>query len=235
MIRLNLISKHCPQCKKDRPLGWFAGKVGMHAAYRITCKLCRQYQRDWYKEAGGYAYQKPKRNRVINRPVAEGHKVCCRCFNSKPEAEFIAANSRVSPRCNECRDYNARWRWKRRRKLSPEDLKKQQLAELTRSRSYRIKILEAYGNKCACCGETTPEFLALDHVNNDGAAERKKTALAGSTFYCYVLRQGCPPTYRLLCHNCNSSRGYYGYCPHERIAHPVDSMLTRLPITGTVN
>lgn len=235
MIRLNLISKHCPQCKKDRPLGWFDGKVGMHKASRITCKVCRQYQRDWYKQAGGYAYQKANRIKVRNRVATAGHKICGRCLNEKTESDFITTKGKISPRCEECRDYNARWRWMKRRTLSPEALKKEQLSALTRSRGYRTSILAAYGNKCACCGETTPEFLALDHINNDGAEDRKKVGLAGGAFYSHVLKLGCPPTFRLLCHNCNSSRGYYGYCPHERIAHPVDSLLTRLPLTGTVN
>jgi hypothetical protein len=28
------------------------------------------------------------------------------------------------------------------------------------------------GNKCACCGETNPVFLSLDHINNDGYIDR---------------------------------------------------------------
>lgn len=74
-----------------------------------------------------------------------------------------------------------------------------------------------YGNKCACpgCLVTSYEFLAFDHVNNDGATHRKElgdpTRLAH-----WVIINGFPSTIRLLCHNCNSARGIYGYCPHER-------------------
>jgi hypothetical protein len=66
----------------------------------------------------------------------------------------------------------------------------------------RRKILEGYGMKCDCCGETTPKFLALDHVDGGRTAERRNLGLSTST-----------KKYRLLCHNC--ARGWYGKCLHE--------------------
>ena len=77
----------------------------------------------------------------------------------------------------------------------------------------RNKVLDAYGNRCACCGETKREFLAIDHVNNDGSGERKKVK---NKMVQYIIQQGYPKDkYRVLCHNCNSSIGFYGYCPHK--------------------
>jgi hypothetical protein len=86
----------------------------------------------------------------------------------------------------------------------------------------RQAILEAYGRKCACCGETEEEFLQLDHIENDGAAERKR--LRGSNghydptaVYRLLKRTGFPKDrYRLLCANCNWARRRTGLCPHER-------------------
>jgi hypothetical protein len=34
--------------------------------------------------------------------------------------------------------------------------------------------------------------------------------------YVWLRDNGWPEGYRVLCHNCNSARGLYGYCPHER-------------------
>ncbi len=81
----------------------------------------------------------------------------------------------------------------------------------------REKVIAAYGSACACCGETRVQFLALDHVNGDGSIERRtlKTT-TGTHIYLHAIRLGYPDTYRILCHNCNSSFGYYGFCPHER-------------------
>jgi hypothetical protein len=39
---------------------------------------------------------------------------------------------------------------------------------------------------------------------------------AGRAFFAWLKRQGWPEGFQVLCHNCNSSKGYYGYCPHEK-------------------
>lgn len=88
-------------------------------------------------------------------------------------------------------------------------------------RTLKQSVIDAYGGKCACCGINTHEFLTIDHVNGDGAAHRKENGISsGRSFKLYRLltNQGFPPGFRVLCFNCNSSRGFYGYCPH----HPED-------------
>ncbi len=39
---------------------------------------------------------------------------------------------------------------------------------LTYRRNLRAKVLSHYGGKCSCCGESTPEFLAIDHTEGGG-------------------------------------------------------------------
>ncbi len=98
-------------------------------------------------------------------------------------------------------------------------------------KAQRIRILqemvEAYGGRCVCCGESRVLFLTIDHVNNDGAAERKgmgdgptpnnKKGRAGINFYRYLKKMGYPQDkYRLLCFNCNCGRARNdGFCPHQ--------------------
>lgn len=50
-----------------------------------------------------------------------------------------------------------------------------------RRRRLRAEVIAAYGGRCACCGEATPEFLSIDHVNNDGAQHRREINGGGST------------------------------------------------------
>ena len=70
---------------------------------------------------------------------------------------------------------------------------------------------------CACCDETIIEFLALDHINNDGAKDRAK-GLSGKNIYSYVKKRNYPKGFRVLCHNCNQAKGHSkdNICPHKR-------------------
>lgn len=110
--------------------------------------------------------------------------------------------------------YRRRRYWKHRDKAllqSKEYWKKQ-----------RLIVLEHYGGsppKCDCCGEKTYEFLALDHVNGKGRKDRLMASkgYGGSQhLHRQLIKSGFPKGFRVLCHNCNCSRGYYGFCPHER-------------------
>jgi hypothetical protein len=58
------------------------------------------------------------------------------------------------------------------------------------------------------------EFLAIDHRNGGGHRERRR--LSALSLWIKLLKLGTPQSeYRVLCHNCNSAIGFYGYCPHQ--------------------
>lgn len=84
-------------------------------------------------------------------------------------------------------------------------------------RRVRMEVLQAYGGAspaCVCCGESQPVFLALDHV--DGGGHKQRTEMGGGGFYSWLRRQGYPPGFRILCHNCNFGRQLNGgVCPHQ--------------------
>lgn len=89
---------------------------------------------------------------------------------------------------------------------------------------YRQKVVDevyrAYGDKCACCGETRRAFLTIDHVNNDGAEHRRQVRSAD--IYTWLRKRGFPQeNFVMLCLNCNMGKHRNkGICPHaeERIA-----------------
>lgn len=83
----------------------------------------------------------------------------------------------------------------------------------------KAEVIAAYGGCCACCGETEPDFLTLDHVDGVVPPEHRYadgSRINGPALYGRVKREGFPPAYRVLCWNCNAARGLYGLCPHER-------------------
>ena len=80
-------------------------------------------------------------------------------------------------------------------------------------RVQRLAVITYYGGHCACCGETRLEFLGIDHLNGNGSAHRKQIH---GHIYRWLKQNNYPKEFRVLCHNCNMARGFYGYCPHER-------------------
>jgi hypothetical protein len=78
------------------------------------------------------------------------------------------------------------------------------------------QVLEAYGQRCACCGETMVEFLTVDHV--DGGGQKHRASLGGTmaALLRWIIKHGFPRSIRILCMNCNLSYGLYGYCPHQK-------------------
>lgn len=82
------------------------------------------------------------------------------------------------------------------------------------NRKRRREVIDAYGGpSCVCdhngahCGLKPYEFLAFDHINGEGKIGNRSTNP-------YMLKKlGYPPYIRVLCHNCNSALGFYGYCP----------------------
>lgn len=68
----------------------------------------------------------------------------------------------------------------------------------------KIELVGAYGNKCACCGETNIGFLTIDHINNDGYKEKHH----GVFLYRRLKKENWPDYVRLLCFNCNCGRHF---------------------------
>lgn len=74
--------------------------------------------------------------------------------------------------------------------------------------------------QCKGCGEYRPEFLSLDHINGGGNAHRK--SIGGdisAAIYCWAIKTPLNEVrsiLRVLCMNCNTSYGVYGYCPHQK-------------------
>lgn len=81
----------------------------------------------------------------------------------------------------------------------------------------RSEMLESYGSRCNCCGEREPLFLQLDHIENDGHADRK-IHRTSTKLLAHLKRAGWPKDrHQLLCANCNFGKLMNGgVCPHAK-------------------
>lgn len=105
------------------------------------------------------------------------------------------------------------------------------------NRKLRTRVLAHYSGgspRCLCCGETTYEFLVIDHVNGSGIHEHRENP--GSMFLYKLQREGFPESYRVLCHNCNYGVSLRGTCPHGNVtgpkAHGVTGRVPGPPVAG---
>ena len=75
-------------------------------------------------------------------------------------------------------------------------------------------FLKEYGKKCACCGETNPYTLTLDHIHGDGFEERRY--FDGKAIYKWAIREKDHERYQVLCASCNFAKGHNRtICPHK--------------------
>lgn len=84
-------------------------------------------------------------------------------------------------------------------------------------RSYQAQaqreVIEGYGARCRCCGETEWKFLTLDHVNGGGKQHRKR--VSATQIYRNIIKAGFPPEFQVLCWNCHMAKDRRGGCPHQ--------------------
>ena len=110
--------------------------------------------------------------------------------------------------------YNAKYR---RARCKADPVYAEHLRECGRSqyRRSRAEALAKYGPACKCCGEAELLFLAIDHVNDDGAAHRREHGIAsGTSIYAWLKKNDWPAGFQVLCHNCNNAKAHGG-CPHN--------------------
>lgn len=79
----------------------------------------------------------------------------------------------------------------------------------------RQNVMDHYGGKCICCGESEILFLTIDHIYGGGNQHRKDIKKWGSGFYKWLIKENFPNDFQLLCHNCNMGKHRNGgICPH---------------------
>lgn len=183
----------------------------------------------------------PKQLKGRRRYNDRGERWCSRCRVFLPVDQFglskaIADGLNIYCRVCQAAHSNA-WRNKdperakafaaereRRWRANNPELMRQQA--LVRRRALKRQVLEAYGMRCTCCGESQYEFLSLDHINDDGNIHRREVGL-GTGIYHWAKKHAFPPSLQILCYNCNFAKGSHGYCPHQGVPEIQPVMLRR--------
>ena len=196
--RRNANSRQARQARMAAGLCALCGKRPPEAGI-TRCGPCREYSKARTREqlAAGlcsWCRKQPAR-------PAE-----CRCQDCLNKAKNKREARRAAGLCIHCGEQRPP-----EHQPSCDDCRRQQIVKM---RQRRLEVLTHYGLACACCGETTYEFLQIDHINNDGAKHRREV---GRSLYSWLQKHGYPKGFQTLCANCNIAKAQHGICPHEKM------------------
>lgn len=162
----------------------------------------REYQRAWRaaRRVAGMCYE-------CEDPAIEGKTRCADCaVKTRDRGIAQRAARRVRGLCVICG-----------KPVRTSHLCCQECVSRQGNRQQRFKqaVLDYYGRACVCCGESEETFLCVDHINNDGSQHRKEIGV-GSKLMEWLVRQGFPEGFQMLCWNCNAGKYLNGgICPHK--------------------
>lgn len=147
----------------------------------------------------------------LNFIIFNHMRKCKKCGADKPLNNFQIADPRRGYRRHEC---DTCYRDRHRSYYRAKEGEYKERVKRTYV-DWRDIVIDAYGAKCACCGEVERRFLTVDHVNNDGSKRRKMDG-KGRRLYRMLVKENFPPNFQILCFNCNIGRFLNGgVCPHK--------------------
>lgn len=163
----------------------------------MKTKICPQCKIEKFEDE----FVKNKNPRWKGDELASWCKVCNRRRNrAKYNKDKVKISKNNQSRWNKLTDVQKEEKLKKRREYG---------------QKRRMIVLEHYGSKCTCCGESEIKFLEVDHINNNGAQHRKE--LGSYKIINWLIKNNFPEGFQLLCSNCNMAKGRYGQCPHKKL------------------
>lgn len=226
-------SKRCSKCGETKPLGKFYRNRNTPDGRHSWCRSCRHpgiEERDARRiEAAELAASGLRRCTACGEVQAVSefgrdagnrdglHYNCnpCRAGERKRLREQNPEKYRAAARAGTAR---YRDREGMRERIRAEDRQRyaanreEQKARKSRyAANLRAVVFAHYGTACACCGSTTR--LSIDHINGDGKQHRRELGNStGMRIYTWLIREGFPPGFQVLCGSCNASKGRSASC-----------------------
>lgn len=215
-------TKRCSRCKEERSLpDGFAVSNRQKMSYDCWCRVCRaEAARRWrsHKLATDPGFLQEQRRKARGSYRSRVSDPTYRIEYNRRKREYIRLRRLTDPEFKE-KDL-AKTRTLARERYAKNHKWRAKLLEKGRNLTRQLKdrVFNAYGGyRCTCCGETERAFLVLDHVNNDGAKDRRGPD--GHRLpppYKKIIQAGFPAGYQVLCCNCNWGKYINrGTCPHQ--------------------
>lgn len=133
------------------------------------------------------------------------------CYKCRQPAIRYPCNKKAGVLCRKCRsEYSARRYSVNRCKIIERadewnrvNSDRRNKGEHARYLRNKIASVAAYGGRCGSCGEDEVAFLVIDHINDDGADDRREWKSKASDIHKWLKRNSYPDGYQILCGNCN--------------------------------
>lgn len=199
------------------------------------CGASNDTKRSWCKKCTLETTQVNQAKRMAaglcrcGKELLPGRKSCTACYD-RSHAWHLKHQERVNEHKRRYREENAEKlkirnaeRWANNENNVREkaalwranNIEKKRVQDAAWYAGVREKVFAHYGDVCACCGITEPNFLTIDHINGGGNKHRRQ--LKKNSIYTWLIKNNFPAGFQLLCFNCNLGRAKYkGVCPHER-------------------
>lgn len=163
-----------------------------------SCRSCRAVSREKCKRR---AKRMAGSGRcACGKPLDGRSGQCQRCYEVKRRLPNSCKELGLCVRCGGNRDEGAKHCEKCKIYMA---LKGRRLSALLKA-----EVIDHYGGCCETCGETTLEFLSIDHVGGGGTVHRKNLQEeTNQSIFRWLRRNGYPSGYRILCFNHNCTKG----------------------------
>lgn len=148
---------------------------------------------------------------------------CTKCFKVLPIDAFANRKGKCRKpgakhsECRECGETRRRNRYNTNNEVRSTVLDRCS----NHAKKRRKQALNAYGHKCACCGESQYDFLTFDHINGRPEEHRRQgnngSGFAGHPLVMWIIENNYPSSIQVLCYNCNCGKRTNKECPHKKL------------------
>jgi hypothetical protein len=172
----------------------------LHCELPVYAKhLCRRHYKKLLAIKNG-TYKKDYQRRKVDPKFMERKRMMDQLYREKKKLGIdTTRKTNDNALCNQdWRSYFNSWH------KSSSAYKMKGIKNASKYKEYRLKIIEHYSggkNCCARCGIEDVRVLDMDHINNDGAEQRRK--LGQLNLVHWVIKNNFPDGFQILCRNCN--------------------------------
>lgn len=106
--------------------------------------------------------------------------------------------------------YDREYRRRRKENIHYTPKERKSRSAKIRIRQHKRELMDKYGGCCVGCGISETAVLTIDHINDDGAKERRTKRLTGYNFYHALLKIPRRSDLQVLCCNCQNRKRFYG-------------------------